>query len=60
MAASEARKAMVANEKAELRLFYVIAAISTVAVLEGFWGLSSLLNRWSAFADFVQQICVAN
>jgi hypothetical protein len=56
----EARNEIVANEKAEVRLFCVIAAIAAVAVVQGFWGLSGLLERWSASVDFVQRIFAAN
>ena len=56
----EAREEIVANEKAELRLFYVIAAIGAVAVVEGFRGLSGLLDRWSAIVDFVHRLFAAN
>jgi len=57
---SEARTEIVANDKAELRLFTVIATIAAVAIVEAFWGLSALLDRWSAFADFVQRTFAAN
>jgi hypothetical protein len=56
----EARREIAANEKAELRVFYVLASIAAVAVVEGFWGLSALLDRWSAFADFVNRTFAAN
>jgi hypothetical protein len=56
----EARTEIATNNKAELRLFTVIATIAAVAVVEGFWGLSALLDRWSAFADFVQRTFTAN
>jgi len=56
----EARTEIAANDKTELRLFTVIATIAAVAVVEGFWGLSALLERWSAFTDFVQRTFAAN
>jgi hypothetical protein len=56
----EARKEIAANEKAELRLFSVLASIAAAAVVEGLWGLSALLDRWSAFADFVNRTFAAN
>lgn len=56
----EAQREAVLNQKAELRLYSFIAAIGAVAVVEGFWGLSALLDRWSAFANFVQRIFAAN
>ena len=56
----EARKEIAANEKAERLVFYVLASIAAVAVVEGFWGLSALLDRWSAFADFVNRTFAAS
>jgi hypothetical protein len=56
----EASKAIIANEKAELPLFYVVTAIAALAVVQGFWGLSGLLERWSAFADFVSGLFASN
>ena len=56
----EARKEIAANEKAERLVFCVLASIAAVAVVEGFWGLSALPDRWSAFADFVNRTFAAN
>ena len=56
----EARKEIAANEKIELRLFCVLASIAAMAVVEGFWGLSALLDRWSAFANFVNRTFAAS
>jgi hypothetical protein len=60
MAVREARNEIIANEKAERPLFYVVSAIAAVAVVQGFWGLSGLLERWSAFADFARRLFAAN
>jgi len=56
----EARKEISANEKVEVLVFYVLASIAALAVVQGFSGLSALLDRWSAFADFVNRTFAAN